>query len=92
MAANSVIKAFQLTIKQAKAVYTSAISNIWTKAEQRFSSFVESVVFSDILLLLDTKSWPKDDFVSFGNREINKLTDHYMALLKKKWMRCNQNS
>ena len=37
-----------------------------------------------ILLLLDTKSWPKDDFVSFGNRETNKLTEHYMALLKKK--------
>ena len=45
---------------------------------------MESVVFSSILLLLDTKSWPKDDFVSFGNREINKLTEHYMALLKKK--------
>ena len=44
---------------------------------------MESVAFSNILLLLDTKSWPKDDFVSFGNREINKLTDHYIALLKK---------
>ena len=54
-----------------------------TKVEQRFSSFVESVAFSNILLLLDTKSWPKDDFVSFGNRKINKLTEHYMALPKK---------
>ena len=45
---------------------------------------MESVAISNILLLLDTKSWPKDDFVSFGNREINKLTEHYMALLKKK--------
>ena len=74
---------YELPIKQAKTVYTSAISNICTKVEQRFSSFVESVAFSNILLLLDTKSWPKDDFVSFGNRKINKLTDHYMALLKK---------
>ena len=54
-----------------------------TKVEQRFSSFVESVAFSNILLLLDTKSWPKDDFVSSGNREINKLTEQYMSLLKK---------
>ena len=77
---------YDLTIKWAKAVYTSAISKICTKVEQRFSSFVDSAAFSNILLLLDTKSWPKDDFVSFGNREINKLTDHYIALLKKKWM------
>ena len=45
---------------------------------------MESVAFSDILLLLDTKSWPKDDFVSFGNREINKLTEQYIALSEKK--------
>ena len=74
---------YELTIKWAKAIYASAISNICTKVEQRFSSFVESVAFSNILLLLDTKSWPKDDFVSFGNCDINKLTEHYMALLKK---------
>ena len=72
-----------MTIKRAKNVYASVISNIRTKVEQRFSSFVESVAFSNILLLLDTKSWPKDDFVSFGNREINKLAEHYMALLGK---------
>ena len=66
-----------------KNFYISPISNICTKVEQRFSSFVESVAFSNILLLLGTKLWPKDDFVSFGHREINKLTDHYMALLKK---------
>ena len=47
---------YELTIKRAKAVYTSAILNICTKLEQRFSSFVESVAFSNILLLLDTKS------------------------------------
>ena len=77
---------YKLTIKRAKTVYTSAISNICTEVEQRFSSFVERVAFSNILLLLDTKSWPKDDFVSFGNRKINKLTDRYIALLRKKWM------
>ena len=59
---------YELTIKRAKAVYTSPISNIGTKVEQRFSSFVKSVAFSNISLLLDTKSWPKDDFVSLGNR------------------------
>ena len=73
----------ELTIKRAKTVYASTISNICTKVEQRFSSFVESVAFSNILLLLDTKSWPNDDFVSFGDCEINKLTEHYMVLLKK---------
>ena len=71
-----------MTIKRAKTVYASAISNICTKVEQTFSSFVESVAFSNILLLLDTKSWPKDDFDSFGNREIKKLTED-IALLKK---------
>ena len=88
MTANSVIKALrsqnELTIKRAKTVYTSAISNICTKFEQRFSTFVESVVVSNILLSLDTKSWPKDDSVTFGNYKINKLTDHDTALLKKK--------
>ena len=74
---------YELAIKRVKTVYTSAILNISTKVEQRFSLFVESVAFSNILLLLDTKSWPKDDFVSFGNPETNKLTEHYMALLKK---------
>ena len=74
---------YELTIRQAKTVYASAISNICTKAEQRLSSFVKSVAFSIIFLLLDTKSWPKDDFVSFGNCEISKLTQHYMTLLKK---------
>ena len=64
-------------------VYDSAISKICTKVEQRFSSFVESVAFSNISLLLDSKSWPNDDFVSFGNHEIDKLTEHYMILLKK---------
>ena len=74
---------YELTIKREKTVYASAISNICTKVEPRFCLFVESVAFSNILLLLDTKSWPKDDFVSFGNCDINKLTEHYMALLKK---------
>ena len=60
------ITKYELTIKQAQTVYTSAISNICTKFEQRFSTFVESVVFSNILLLLDTKSWPKDDCVTFA--------------------------
>ena len=74
---------YELSIKWAKTVYPSAISNICTKVEQILSSFVVSVAFSNILLLLDTKSWPKDDFVSFGNCKINKLTEHYMALLNK---------
>ena len=69
-------------IKLAK--YANAISSICTKDGQRFSLFVKFVAFSNILLLLDTKSWPKDDFVSFSNCEINKLTEHYIALLKKK--------
>lgn len=76
----------ELTIKQTKTVYTSAISNICTKFEQRFSTFVEFVVVSNILLSLDTKSWPKDDLITLGNREINKSTDHDTALLKKTWM------
>ena len=75
----------ELTIKQAKTVSTRTISNICSKFEQRFYTFVESVVFSNILLL-DTKSWPKDDLITLGNHEINKSTDHDTALLKKTWM------
>ena len=54
----------ELTIKRAKTVYASAISDICTKVEQRFSSFVDSATFSNILLLFDSKSWPKDYFIS----------------------------
>ena len=61
---------YELTIERAKTVYTSAISTICTKVEQRFSSFTESVAFSNIPLLLDT-SWPRNDSFSFRNREID---------------------
>ena len=54
----------ELTIKRVKTVYASAISDICTKVEQRFSLFVDSVTFSNILLLFDSKSWPKDYFIS----------------------------
>ena len=74
---------YELTIERAKAVYTSAISTICTKVEQRFSSFTESVAFSNIPMLLDTSSWPRNDSFSFGNCEIDELTDHYLALLEK---------
>ena len=74
---------YELTIEHAKTVYTSAISTICTKVEQRFSSFTESVAFSNILLLLDTSLWPRNDSFSFGNLEIDELTDHYLALLEK---------
>ena len=73
---------YELTIERAKAVYTSAISTICTKVEQRFSSFTESVAFSNIPVLLDTSSWPRNDSFSFGNREIDELADHYLALLE----------
>ena len=36
---------YELPIKWAKTVYASAILNICTKVEQRFSSFVGSVAF-----------------------------------------------
>ena len=74
---------YELTIERAKTVYTSAISTICTKVEQSFSSFIESVAFSNIPLLLDTSSWPRNDSFSFRNREIDELIDHYLALLEK---------
>ena len=42
-----------------------------------------SPAFSNIPLLLDTSSWLRNDSFSFGNREIDELTDHYLALLEK---------
>ena len=39
---------YELAIKQAKTVYVGAILNICTKVEQIFSSFVDSVAFSNI--------------------------------------------
>ena len=74
---------YELTIEPAKTVYTSAILTICTKVEQRFSSFTESVTFSNIPLLLDTSLWPRNYSFSFGNCEIDELTDHYLALLEK---------
>ena len=67
---------YKLAINRAKSVYITAIWNICTKVEQRFSMFMWPVAFSKILVLLDTKSRPKDDFVSFGNCKINKVTNH----------------
>ena len=34
-------------------------------------------------MLLDTSAWPKDDSAYFGDKKINKLSDHFNALLEK---------
>ena len=73
---------YELTIECTRTGYSSATSTICTKVEQRFSSFTESVAFSNIPLLLDTL-WPRNDSFRFGNHEIDELIDHYLALLEK---------
>ena len=76
---------YELTITWAKTVYRTLVQ-YQTFALKLNKDFLRLwiLLHFQTLLLLDNKSWPKDDFVSFGNREINKLTEHYMAL--QKWM------
>ena len=64
-------------------IYSSAITNICSKVEARFSSLPDSVIFKNISLLLDTSAWPKDDSANFGYKGIKELSDHFNALLEK---------
>ena len=74
---------YETTIARARDIYSSAITNIFSKVEARFSSLLDSVIFKNIPLLLDTSAWPKDDSANFGDKEINELSDHFNALLEK---------
>ena len=74
---------YETTITRARDIYSSAITNICSKVEARFSSLLDSVIFKNIPLLLDTSAWPKDDSANFRDKEINKLSDHFNALLGK---------
>ena len=49
-----------------------------------FHSLLDSVIFKNIPLLLDTSAWSNDDSANFGDKEINELFDHFNALLEKK--------
>ena len=71
---------YETTIVRAMDIYCSAITNIYSKVEARFSSLLDSVIFKNIPLLLDTSALPKDDSAIFGDKEIN---DHFNALLGK---------
>ena len=77
------LRRYETTIAQARDIYSSAITNICSKVEARFSSLLDSVIFKNIPLLLDTSAWQKDDSANFGDEEINELSDHFNALLEK---------
>ena len=74
---------YETTIARARNIYSSGITNICSKVEARFSSLLDSVIFKNIPLVLDTSAWPKDDSANFGDKEINKFFDHFNALLEK---------
>ena len=74
---------YETTIAQARDIYPSAITNIRSKVEAKFSSLLDPVIFKIILLFLDTSAWPKDDSTNFEYKEINELSDHFNALLGK---------
>ena len=59
---------YETTIARPRDIYSSAIMNICSKAEARFSSLLDSVIFKNIPLLLDTSAWPKDDSANFGDK------------------------
>ena len=59
---------YETTIARARDIYSSAITNICSKVEARFSSLLDSVIFKNIPLLLDTSAWPKDDSANFGDK------------------------
>ena len=60
------LRRYETTIAQARDIYCSAITNICSKVEARFSSLLDSAIFKNISLLLDTSAWPKDDSANFG--------------------------
>ena len=68
---------YETTIARARDIYSSAITNICSKVEARFSSLLDSVIFKNIPLLLDTSAWPKDDSANFGD----KLTSFLIILM-----------
>ena len=47
---------YETTIARARDIYSSAITNICSKVEARFSSLLDSVIFKNIPLLLDTSA------------------------------------
>ena len=74
---------YETTIARARDIYSSAITNIRSKVEAKFSSLLDPVIFKIIPLFLDTSAWPKDDSTNFEYKEINELSDHFNALLGK---------
>ena len=74
---------YETTITRARDIYSSGITNIYSKIEARFSSLLILVILKNIPLLLDTSAWPKDDSANFRDKEINEFSDHFNALLGK---------
>ena len=62
---------YETTIARLRDIYSSAIMNVCSKVDARFSSLLDSVLFKNIPLLHDTSTWPKDDSANFGDKEIN---------------------
>ena len=74
---------YETTIARARDIYSSTITSICSKVKARFSSLLDSVIFKNIPLLLETSAWPKDESANFGDKEINELSDHFNVLLEK---------
>ena len=83
------LRKYETTIARLTDIYSSAIMNICSKVEARFCSLLDSVIFKNIPLLLDTSVWPKDNSANFGDKEINELSNHFNAV-RIKWLGCSK--
>ena len=63
--------------------YGDCITRISEKAERRFKNLLTSLVFSNLVSLLDTKIWPIDEknLATFGEIQILELIKHVSDIL-----------
>ena len=76
------LKYYNRSFQSVKDHYLITVSNICECVEQRFESLFDSPVFEGVQSVLDTCTWPIDgNRGQFGNKEIDRLVNHYKDLL-----------
>ena len=76
------LKYYNRSFQSVRDHYLITVSNICECVEQRFENLFDSPVFESVESVLDTCTWPIDgDCVQFGNKEIDRLVNHYKDLL-----------
>ena len=63
--------------------YDETIARLAESIGNRFSDIKASPVFENLVPLLDTKTWPKENMQNFGDQSIVKLIDYFKVLLEQ---------